>query len=106
MDDVSDESDGTATPIEAKIKVSFWSNISQLVGTCMTSSFTEHRLHPTMNTLVPTIIIDRFVVQICLYDCEHDVEKSCPHFLVHHYTAIDKPCDMSNAFLAISFRHC
>ena len=69
----SRSSEGNTTPLEAKLSIKLWTNISQLVSTCVTSSFTEHNLHPRKNTLVPTILIDANVVQVCLYDCEHDV---------------------------------
>ena len=69
----SSESDGTTTPLEAKRKIKFWDNVDQLVATCVMSSFTEHSLHPHKNTLVPTIIMDPTIIQVCLYDCENDI---------------------------------
>ena len=49
--------------------------IRQLVSTCVSYSFMEHALHPSKNPLVPTIIdiMDPKTVQVCLYDCKHDV---------------------------------
>ena len=60
------ESDVTTGPVEMK-------NIDQAAGTCITSLFIECALHPRMNPLVPTILMDPNLVQICLYDCENDI---------------------------------
>ena len=46
---------------------------SQAIGTVVLSSFTEHKLHPSRNSLVPSILINCYTVQVFLYDCEADV---------------------------------
>lgn len=61
--DTSSESDGK------RLK----KNIKQLVSTCVVSSFTEHNLHPTKNSLIPTILIDSKSFRVCLYDSVHDI---------------------------------
>ena len=69
----SEESEGTPTPVEAKQRCSTWEHGPQVVSICVTSSFTEHTLHPKKNPCVPTILIDLHTISVCLYDCQHDV---------------------------------
>lgn len=71
--EASVDSDGNSAHWEAKRSVNFPKNIKQLVASCVVSSFTEHNLHPTRNTLIPTVIIDNRSFRVCLYDCKHDV---------------------------------
>ena len=67
-----DESDGMTTKIEVKRRV--WvAHLPQAVATCITSSFTEHNLHPTMSPAVPTILIEGDTFRVILYDCIKDV---------------------------------
>lgn len=68
----SDESDGMTTKIEEKPRVRV-AHLQQAVATSVTSSFTEHNLHPTMSPAVPTILIDGDTFQVILYDCIKDV---------------------------------
>ena len=37
------------------------------------SSFTERKLHPGVNTMVPAVLLDEESVTGCLYDAEHDL---------------------------------
>ena len=77
--------DGATVHVEGKKRMSLAANFSQLVGTCVTSSFTEHKLHPTQNPLIPTILIDANQFRVCLYDCVEDVLLiSEPKLLSHN----------------------
>ena len=66
--DNGDESDGGSTILEVKRKSS-----SQAIGTAVISSFTEHSLHTSLNSLVPTILINCYTAEVYLYDCVSDV---------------------------------
>lgn len=48
-------------------------HISQLIAITVVASFTEHKSHPELNTLVPAILMDHDSFIVCLYDCKHDV---------------------------------
>ena len=65
-------SDGATAMIEGEKKTNS-SNLAQVVATCVISSFTEKKLHPTQQALVPTVLIDLSGYQVCLYDCVLDV---------------------------------
>ena len=69
-DDDGDESDGGSMLVEVKRKAQ---SSSQAIGTAVLSSFTEHSLHPSQNSLVPTILINCYTTQIYLYDCVSDI---------------------------------
>jgi hypothetical protein len=47
--------------------------MSQIIGTAVVASFTEHKLHPQHNSLVPTLVINCTCVKVVLYDCNHDI---------------------------------
>lgn len=68
----SRDSDGATSLFEAKLKFKD-ANLSQAIGTCVVSSFTEKACHPAMKAMVPTILIDDAEFHIVLYDCNHDV---------------------------------
>lgn len=68
--DVIDESEGVN---EGKTALCFAKSIPKLVSACVVSSFTLHKLHPHMNPLVPSILIDNNSFQVCLYDCVKDI---------------------------------
>ena len=68
-DDDSPESDGGSMLMEVKRK---YQRSSQAIGTAVLSSFTEHKLHPSQNSLVPTILINCYTAEIYLYDCVSD----------------------------------
>ena len=55
-DDDSVHSDGRTTAVEAKISIKP-SQLPQVVGTCVTTSFTEWNLHPEKSAMVPTVLI-------------------------------------------------
>ena len=78
-------SDGASTNIEVKKKASSSrKHVSQLIATCVVSSFTEHQRHPSKNTLVPALLIDISKLRVCLYDCVNDVLfMSQPRLLSH-----------------------
>ncbi len=82
-------SDRVTTNIEVKKRAKFEDNFSQLVSTCVVSSFTEHHVHPSKNTMVPTILIDQSVIRVCLYDCINDILLvSQPRLLSHKNTRL------------------
>ena len=68
----SDSSDGTTITVEAKIKYRR-NNLQQVVATCVISSFTEHALHSTLPSIVPTVLIDLSGFIVCFYDCTEDL---------------------------------
>ena len=68
-DNDSVHSDGRTTAVEAKIA----SQLPQVVGTCVTTSFTERNLHPEKSAMVPTVLIGEHSFRACLYDCEKDI---------------------------------
>ena len=59
-DDETDISDGTT-------------NLPQAIATCVISSFTERKLHPRLQSCVPTILFDEMQFRVIMYDCEMDV---------------------------------
>ena len=65
----SSGTDGVDTTVEAKLT----KKLAQVVATCVVSSFTENKLHPHTQTLLPTILIDLKQFWVCLYDCRLDV---------------------------------
>ena len=71
-DESETASDGATTTVEAKVMTKD-ANLHQAVGTCVVSSFTETSLHPNLNTLVPTILIDEKQFRVCLYDSNQDI---------------------------------
>ena len=71
-DDDSVHSDGRTTAVEAKISIKP-SQLPQVVGTCVTTSFTEWNLHLEKSAMVPTVLIGQHSFRACLYDCEKDI---------------------------------
>ena len=67
----SSPSKGASTVVEAKVMIGH--NLSQLVRTCVVSSFMENSLYPHLETMVPTILIGLLKYQVCLYCCKHDL---------------------------------
>lgn len=67
-----DESDGNTIVIEAKLKISS-QNLSQLIALSIVNSFTEHNIHPAMNSIVPSLLLNGHFMVICLYDCVNDI---------------------------------
>lgn len=61
------------THAEGKIEIKFRDHISQLVTTCVTTSFTEHNINSNLNPAVPTILFNKNSFRICIYDCKEDV---------------------------------
>ena len=68
----SDESDGATTNIEAKVTFSA-ANLPQLITTGVVASFIEKRLHPDLQAVVPTLLMDEKKFRVCLYHCDKDV---------------------------------
>ena len=68
----SDSSCGTTTTVEAKIHFKK-KNLSQLVATCVVSSFIENKLHRNLPSAVPSILIDPTGFRVCFYDCQNDL---------------------------------
>lgn len=58
--------------IEAKLGCSE-RNFSQIISTTIVSSFTEYHLHPSLNSAIPTLLINNNHFFICIYDCLQDV---------------------------------
>ena len=67
-DELDDSSDASLSSISIEGNVK-----SQLVATAVTYSFTMASIQPTLNTIVPTILLNRVSFQVCLYDCETDL---------------------------------
>ena len=65
-------SDGAAVELEAKKKSSA-SNLPQVIATTVVASFTHKKRHSSQQALVPAILIDLKMCQVCLYDCELDI---------------------------------
>ena len=68
------ESDGATVVCEGKLKLTsgreYW---PQLVKTCVVSAFIEHNLHPSLNPVVPTILLDHEQARIAMYNSLNDV---------------------------------
>ena len=69
---VLNESQGDSACIEAKLHCSPL-NFPQLVSTNIVASFVEHNLHKTLNSAVPTILINSHCFYISIYDCCRDL---------------------------------
>ena len=67
-----DESNGTSTVCEAKLQIQKCHK-PQLVKMCVVAAFIEHNLHPALNSMVPSIIIDTCQAQVALYCADSDV---------------------------------
>ena len=65
-------SNGTSTVFEAKIEIKK-KFFPQLVKTAVVTAFIENNLHPELNTMVPTILIDTTCAVIALYCTKHDL---------------------------------
>lgn len=61
------------THAEGKIAINLKDHVSQLVTTCVTTSFIEHNLNSNLNPAVPTILFNKNSFRICIYDCKEDV---------------------------------
>lgn len=70
FDEDEAETDAATTPVEGKRKAK---KLSQSIATTVVSSFTEKKLHPSENALVPSILINCRYVRVLLYDCQKDV---------------------------------
>ena len=68
-----DRSNGTTAVCEAKLKIDQRKNLIQVVKTCVVSSFIEANLHPGLNTMVPTILIDTEKAMVVLYCAKSDL---------------------------------
>ena len=66
-------SDGTSTVCEAKLEINKQRNLGQIVKTCVVASFIESNLHPDLNTMIPTILIDTKQAMVVLYCSKHDL---------------------------------
>ena len=66
-------SPGTTVNVEGKIQINLRGHLSQLVPTCVVSSFTKSKKHPHLNPLVPTLLVNKTAFRVCMYDCENDV---------------------------------
>ena len=71
-EDSSDESDATTTLIEAKIQAKC-SNLQQTVAMNVVSSFTEHNVHPSKDSAVPSLLFDKYSFIVTIYDCMKDL---------------------------------
>lgn len=59
--------------VKGKLKIVDCANFLQFVSTTVVNSFTEARLHPELNPVVPTILFDQFAFKICPSDCLNDI---------------------------------
>ena len=67
----STETDGASVVCEAKLSdLENETILPQLVKTATVSSFTEYYLHPSLNPMVPVILISDQHARICLYDAK------------------------------------
>ena len=74
--DDGEETDGGMMTVEAKRRLGSTVQIphaSQLIATNITASFVEHSLHPDMNTLIPSLLLNSRTAVISLYDCQQDI---------------------------------
>ena len=46
---------------------------SQAIGTVVLSSFIEHKLHPSQNSIVPCLLMNSSTVRVLLFDCVEDI---------------------------------
>lgn len=65
-------SNGTLAVCDAKIQIKK-KFLLQLVKTAVVTAFIENNLHPELNTMVPTIIIDCSHAIVALYCTKHDL---------------------------------
>ena len=72
-DDLDPDPPSHDISLEGKLRIVDHANLPQLVSTCVVNSFTEARLNPKLNPVVPTILFDRFTFKICLYDFLNDI---------------------------------
>ena len=68
----SDESAGATMNVEAKVNFGV-AHLPQLITTCVVASFTEKRLHPALQALVPTLLMEQNRFRVCLYHCDKDL---------------------------------
>lgn len=69
-EDEEPESDGASVNLEVKRVIK---HESQAIGTAVVASFTENSLHPSLNSLVPCILLNCNSLQVYMYDCVSDV---------------------------------
>ncbi len=69
-EDEDEDSDGSSLVMEMKAKIK---QDSQSIGSVVLSSFIEHNRHPSLNPLVPCILINCSTLKVFLYDCISDV---------------------------------
>ena len=69
-EDEDEHSDGSSFVMEIKTRIK---QDSQAIGSVVLSSFIEHNLHPSLNPLVPCILINCYTLKVFLYDCISDV---------------------------------
>lgn len=67
------ERPGDTSTIESKVQYKRKTHLAEITAEMVVSSFTERKLHPGMNTMVPAVLIDEESVTRCLYDAEHDL---------------------------------
>jgi hypothetical protein len=84
------ESDGGTIAVDSKKQLTYRStgtihpgHLSQLVATNITASFTEHNLHPDLNSLIPTMMINTETVIVSLYDSVKDIWMISDPILLH-----------------------
>ena len=68
-----DGSNGISTVCKAKLKIHKQKHLPQVVKTCVVSSFVEANLHPKLNTMVPTILLDTTNALVVLYCSRHNL---------------------------------
>ena len=78
-------------------------DLPQVITTCVVASFTEKKLHPEKQALIPTILMDQNQFRVCLYNCEKDVESGCSaHCCDPQWDSPNQPTNSS--FLAATRR--
>ncbi len=63
---------------------------SQAIGTVVLSSFIEHNLHKDLNPLVACLLINRYSLQILMYDCKSDILLMSEDFIFRNGDDIKK----------------
>ena len=71
QEDIISSSQGNTLIVEGKESLRE-RYMPQLLSTTVVSPFTEHTLHPYMNTLVSVVMLNCSTVRICMYDCVID----------------------------------
>ena len=62
------ERPGDTSTIESKVQYKHKTHLAEITAETVVSSFTERKLHPGMNTMVPAVLIDEESVTMQRHD--------------------------------------